>query len=374
MEIKIDRETLLRGIYRVQGILEKRSNMPILSSVLLSAKGDKLKISATDLEVSFEKNYPAKVIKSGDITLSGKRLLDISREANSNEIHIVEKENNWVYISDGNAHYNLSFLPPDEFPVLTGIESDCVFIEIDGKTFSEMINKTIYATTMEESGFRLSGVFLENIQSDNNVYFRMVSTDGHRLSLIDKKVKDTEKLEMKNGIMIPKKSLIELNKFVLEEETILIGLQKNNFIAKKNESLIVIRLLDSKFPDYKTMLPEKKKDDILITIPKKNLLDTMRRMMIVGGDQYKGVIFNISEDCIEMISENPDLGDVKEKIDITYKGKTIKAGFNPKYFIDALQPLESETIFLNIKDENSPCFITGEIDDGFLGLIMPIRI
>jgi len=374
MEIKIDRETLLKGIYRVQGILEKRSNMPILSSVLLSAKGDKLKISATDLEVSFEKSYPAKVIKSGDITLSGKRLLDISRETNSNEIHIVEKENNWVYISDGNAHYNLSFLPPDEFPVLTGIESECVFIEIDGKVFSEMINKTIYATTMEESGFRLSGVFLEDIHSDHNVYFRMVSTDGHRLSLIDKKVKNIDKLEMKNGIMIPKKSLIELNKFVLEEETIFIGLQKNNFIAKKNDSLIVIRLLDSKFPDYKNMLPEKNKDDTIITISKKNLLDTMRRMMIVGGDQYKGVIFNISDDYIEMISENPDLGDVKEKIDIKYKGKTIKAGFNPKYFIDALQPLESETIFLDIKDENSPCFITGEIDDGFIGLIMPIRI
>lgn len=374
MEIKIDRETLLKGVNRVQGILEKRSNMPILSSVLLSAKGDKLKISATDLEVSFEKGYSAKVMKPGDITLSGKRLLDISRETNSNEIHIIEKENNWVYVSDGNAHYNLSFLPADEFPVLTGIESECVFIEINGKIFSEMINKTIYATTMEESGFRLSGVFLESIQINNAMYLRMVSTDGHRLSLIDKKIKDIEKLDIKNGVMIPKKSLIELNKFVLEEETIFIGLQKNNFIAKKDGSLIVIRLLDSKFPDYKNMLPEKKRDEGLISLSKKNLVDTMRRMMIVGGDQYKGVIFDISGDYIEMISENPDLGDVKERININYKGKNMKVGFNPRYFIDALQPLESETIFLDIKDENSPCFITGEIDDGFIGLIMPIRI
>ena len=373
MEIKINRETLLKGIYRVQGVLEKRSNMPILSSVLLTAKDDKLKISATDLEVSFEKSYPAKVIQSGDITISGKQLLDITRETNSNEIHIAEKENNWVYISDGNAHYNLSFLSPDEFPVLAEID-ECVLAEVNGKLLSEMISKTVYATTVEESGFRLSGVFLEKIKNKEDIYFRMVSTDGHRLSLVDKEIPDIEKLELKDGIMIPKKSLMELNKFALEEETVFLGLQKNNLIVKKNEALIVIRLLDSKFPDYKNMIPEKQKDDKFITLNKKNLLDTMKRMMIVGGDQYKGVTFNISEDYIEMISENPDLGDVKEKIKIEYQGNSITVGFNPKYFMDALQSMESEMIYLKIKDENSPCFITGEVDKGFIGLIMPIRI
>jgi DNA polymerase-3 subunit beta len=373
MEIKINRETLLKGIYRVQGVLEKRSNMPILSSVLLTAKDDKLKISATDLEVSFEKSYPAKIIESGDITISGKQLLDITRETNSDEIHITEKENNKVHISDGNAHYNLSFLPPDEFPVLAEI-NECVLIEINGKLLSEMISKTIYATTMEESGFRLSGVFIQEILNKEDIYFRMVSTDGHRLSLIDKKIPDIEKLGLKDGVLIPKKSLIELNKFALEEETVFIGLQKNNFIVKKNEAVIIIRLLDSKFPDYKNMIPEAQEDDKFISFNKKNLIDTMKRMMIVGGDQYKGVTFDISEDYIEMISENPDLGDVKEKIKIEYQGAPVTVGFNPKYFIDVLQSMESEIISLKIKNENNPCFITGEIDEGFVGLIMPIRI
>ena len=374
MEIKIDRDILLRGVSRVQGILERRSHMPILSTVLLATKENELEISATDLEIGFQDSYPVEIIQPGSITISGKKLLDITRETDSKKIYISEKENNWIYISDNNAHYNLSCLPADEFPVLTEPE-DTVMIEIDSSMLTEMINKTIHSITMEEAGFNLSGVFMERINRSGEDFLRMVATDGHRLSLMDKRAPEIQKIEMKQGVMIPKKGLVELNKLALENGNILFGLKQNNLVAKKGKALIVIRLLDAKFPDYKNVIPVKEKDEEnIVTINRKPLLEAMRRMMIIRSDQYHGVKLNIEGDYLEIVSINPDLGNAEEKVEIQYKGKPIEMGFNPRYFIDALQPMDSDIIFLDIKDQTSPCLITGEQDDGFLGLIMPMRV
>ena len=374
MEIKIDRDVLLKAISRVQAILEKRSHMPILSTVLLTTKGDELEISATDLEISFQNSYPAEILTPGSMTISGKRLLDITRETSSKKIYICEKENNWVYISDDNAHYNLSCLPADEFPALTEPE-DTVMIEIDGKILTEMINKTIYSITMEEAGFKLSGVFMERINKGGEDFLRMVATDGHRLSLIDKKVPDVQKIEMEHGVMIPKKGLLELSKLSQENGAILFGLKQNNLVAKQEKVLIIIRLLDTKFPDYKNVMAIGEEDaQNTITVSRRGLLEAMRRMMIIRGDQYQGVRMNIGRDYLEVVSVNPDLGNAEEKIEIKYEGEPMEMGFNPKYFIDALQPMDSEILQLTIKDQTSPCLITGERDGGFLGLIMPMRV
>jgi len=374
MEIKINRDVLLKGVSRVQGILEKRSHMPILSTVLLITKEDKVELSATDLEIGFQNSYPAEIIKPGSITISGKKLLDITRETTSKNIYILEKDNNWIYISDNKAHYNLSSLPADEFPTLTEPEG-IIMIEIDGKVLAEMINKTIHSITMEDTSFKLSGVFMEIINKDKEDFLRMVATDGHRLSLIDKKVPKLQEIDIKQGVMIPKKGLTELNKLALENGNILFGLKHNNLVGKKEEALIVIRLLDTKFPDYKdVILPKKEDKKNIIVINRNLLLESMRRMMIIGGDQYQGVKITTGADYLEMVSVNPDLGDVEEKIEIKYNGEPIEIGFNPKYFIDVLQTMDSDIIFLNIKDQTSPCLITGEQDEGFLGLIMPMRV
>jgi DNA polymerase III subunit beta len=374
MEIKIDRDALLKGVSRAQGILEKRSYMPILSTILLTTKENEVEISATDLEIGFQSRYPAEILQSGSVTISGKSLLDITRETNSRYIYILEKENNWIYISDNNAHYNLSCLPSDEFPILTEPEG-IIMIEINNNVLSEMINKTIYSITTEDTGFNLSGVFMEAVIKGSEHFLRMVATDGHRLSLIDKQIPDLPKIDMKQGVMIPKKGLIELNKLALENGNIFFGLNQNNFIGKKDHTLIVVRLLNTKFPNYKdVILPKKEEKTNLITINRNLFLESMRRMMIVGGGQYQGVKLTIGIDYLEMVSVNPDLGDVEEKIEVKYNGEPIEIGFNPKYFIDVLQTMESDMLFLNIKDQMSPCLITGEQDEGFLGLIMPMRV
>ncbi len=366
MEIKINKEVLLKAMSRVQGILEKKSHMPILSTVLLAADENGLELSATDLEISFRDKYPAKVIQPGSITISGEKLLAITRETSSAEIHILEKEDNWVYISDGNARFNLAGLSVEDFPALTE-PKDIAMIEIDGNVLSEMIAKTIYATTAEDAGFKLGGVLMEKTEEG---CLRMVATDGHRLSLIDKQIPGTEKIEQ--VAMIPKKGLIELNKLA-SEGNIMFGLDQSTFVAKRETTFITIRLLVTKFPDYQNVIPAKAEESI--TINRMSFLEATRRMMILRSrEQYQGVQLSIEGGYLELASENPDMGNANEKVEIKYGGEPIKVGFNPKYFMDVLSTMDSDIVQLNIKDGGSPCLITGDKDEGFLGLVMPMRV
>jgi DNA polymerase-3 subunit beta len=200
----------------------------------------------------------------------------------------------------------------------------------------------------------------------------MVSTDGHRLSLSEKQIDNLDKIKMDKGVMIPKKGLLELNKLTSESEKISIGFKENNCVAKNENSLVVIRLLENKFPDYTEVISIELKNSI--SVNRNELLEGMRRMMILNSESSKGVQITLQNNIMELISINPDLGNVKDSININYPGETVEMGFNSKYFVDALQSMISENILLSFNDNSSPCMLRGEEDKGFLGLIMPMRI
>lgn len=371
MEIKVDRDAFYKSISRVQSIIEKRSNMPILSMVLISTVDSNISISATDLEISLQQTIPADVVNKGSITISGRKLFEILKESKNADIYLKEKENNWVFISDEKTKYNLACLPPEEYPVFVEPE-DVVTVEMEGNTLNEMINKTIYSVTMEEAGFKLSGIFTEKVAKEGNISLRMVSTDGHRLSMVDKNIENIEDLNIEKGVMIPKKGMLELNKLASEGDKVAIGFKQNNCVAKMEDSLLVIRLLESKFPDYDSVIPKEIKYNIKIN--KEEIIDSMKRMMILSSDSNRGVKITLDKNIMELVSINPDLGDVKDSIEIEFKDEHLEMGFNSRYFIDALQSMDSETAILGFVDNSSPCLITGDDDKGFLGLIMPMRI
>lgn len=371
MEITIGKDELYKAVSRVQGIIEKRTNMPILSMILISAANEEIVISATDLEISLQQKVPAEVISSGSVTISGRKLFEIMKETKSQKIHLKEKENNWVFVSDQQARYNLACLPADEYPIFVepeGVEG----LEIEGDALREMINKTIYAVTMEEAGFRLSGVFTEKVTYEGKGYLRMVSTDGHRLSLIEKEIQDLQKVKIDGGVMIPKKGMSELSKLASEGGSVHLAFKQSNCVAKKDNLVIVIRLLESKFPDYNAVIPKKIKS--YIKVARGFLLDGMKKMSILTSETYRGVKITIDKDYMELVSVNPDLGDAQERLEIDYKGDRLEAGFNCRYFIDALQCMDSEIAELGFIDNSSPCVIKGEGDKGFLALIMPMRL
>ena len=371
MEIRINRDELYKAVAKVQTIIEKRSNMPILSMVLLNVDKSDLHLSATDLEISFQQKIPAEVINPGSVTISGRKLFEILKECKNPRMHIREKENNWVSLTDDQVKYNLACLPAEEYPLF--LEPEGVdLMEMDGSVLKEMINKTIFSVTMEEAGFKLSGVFTEKVTQEGKLYLRMVSTDGHRLSLIEKEMSDPQKLKIDVGIMIPKKGMMELNKLASEGGPMHIGFKQNNCVARKENSLVVIRLLESKFPDYNAVIPKKMKS--LVKVKRETLLDGMKKMVILTSEAYRGVKISLEKNSIELVSINPDLGDAQERIEVEYKGDRVEAGFNARYFIDVLQAMESEIIDVGFIDNSSPCVIKGKEDVGFLGLIMPMRL
>jgi DNA polymerase-3 subunit beta len=371
MEIIIDRDELYRAISKVQSIVEKRSNMPILSMVLLGTTESTVQLSATDLEISFQQKIPAEVVNQGNITIPGRKLFEILKESKNSRIRIRERENNWVFLTDEQVKYNLACLPSEEFPVFVepeGVE----LVEIEGSILREMINKTIFSVTLEEAGFKLSGVFTEKVIQEGKPFLRMVSTDGHRLSLIDKEVGGIEKINIDGGIMIPKKGMLELGKLASEGGPLHLGFKKSNCVARKGDSLIVIRLLETKFPDYNAVIPKKIK--ATARLKKEVLLDGMKKMVILTSETYRGVKISLEKNSMELVSINPDLGDAQERIEVEYKGDRLEAGFNARFFIDALQAMESEFVDLGFIDNSSPCLIKGKEDEGFLGLIMPMRL
>ena len=371
MEIKVNRDSLFKSISKVQSIIEKRSNMPILSMILITADEKAVNISATDLEISMQQEIEANVIESGSITISGRKIFEILKESKSQEISIKEKENNWIFISDDKTQYNLACMPSEEYPVFVEPE-DVSLVEMECAVLAEMINKTVYAVTLEEAGYKLSGVYTEKITENEKEMLRMVSTDGHRLSLVDKSIENLSSMNLEKGVMIPKKGLMELNKLASEGEKISLGFKDNNCVAKNENSLIVIRLLESKFPDYREVISIELKNSV--PIKRNDLLDGMKKMMILSSENSRGVQITLDSNNMELVSINPDLGDVKDNLAIEYSDEKIELGFNSKYFVDALQAMESDTVKLGFSDNSSPCMIEGEDDEGFLGLIMPMRI
>ena len=371
MEIKIDRQELLKCVSRVQSIIEKRTNMPILSTVLLNAGGTQLQISATDLELGFQQVMPAQVLQEGSMTISGRKLFEILKESRGTNFDIKEKENNWAFITDGVARFDLACQPADEFP--TFVEPEGVeMVDIRGEILSEMINKTIYAVTAEEMGFKLSGVLTEKVIKDETNFLRMVSTDGHRLSLIEKSISNLESLYLPSGVMIPRKGMSELNKLASEGGVVQVGFEQKNCVARKEGALMVVRLLETKFPDYKAVIPEEEK--YKINVDRVQLLEAMRKMLILSNERYRAVKIVLENDNMELVSTNPDLGEAQENVKVAYNGERIAVGFNPRYFVDALQSMESEVAWLGFIDSSKPCMLTGEADRGFLGLVMPMRV
>ncbi len=371
MELKIDRDELYRAVSRVQSIIEKRSNMPILSAVLLSAEDSGIVISATDLEISFQQRLQAQVLDPGSLAISGRKLFEILKESKSQTIYIKEKENNWVFITDERARFNMACLSADEYPMFVE-PADVKFVEMEGAVLREMISKTIYAVTMEDAGFKLSGIFTEKRTHGGKTFLRMVATDGHRLSMIDREVPNIEELDLDIGVLVPKKGMSEVGKLAGEEGKIQLGFRQNNCVARKKGSLIVIRLLESKFPDYTAVIPDKPKHTVRIS--RMEILDGMRKMTILSDESYKGVKIKLENNCLELISTNPDIGEVQENIGVEYSEETLELGFNARYFIDILQNMESEEVSLGFVDSSSPCIIKGESDLGFLGLVMPMRL
>jgi DNA polymerase-3 subunit beta len=235
-----------------------------------------------------------------------------------------------------------------------------------------MIQKTIFSISIEDTRYNLSGIYFEHLEQEEKKILRMVATDGHRLSLMDKEIGEFNEEVFPKGVLLPRKAVSELLKILDKPGPIQFGFKDNNGLIIKDKMLFIMRLLDRKFPDYNLVLPKKKEK--IISIPKNDFLDAMRRMAVLSTDKYKGVKIILTKGKMEIQSINPEIGEAKESLSLEYQEEKIDIGFNPRYFIDALQVMNSDKVIMELNDGVSPAILKGEQDPGYVALIMPMKI
>ncbi len=372
MKSTINKNDILPVLSKIQGLAGRKTNLAITTSILIQTEESGISIAATDLETGFEGFYPAKVDAPGVIAINARKIYEIVRDFPSEDIFINEIENHWIEIGNQTVEYHIVGLNPDDFPEIPKIE-DVDFFEIDSASFAKMIEKTTIVTgASDDNRAHIIGIFAERIQEEKQKIFRLVSTDGSRLSKADCVFSKKFDLPPGPNVLIPKKGLTEVAKFLHSEGSVKIGFKDNNFIVKKEKETLIIRLLEGDFPQYSDIVLKTEGNDI--PLDRQLFLMTLKRMSILSSDEYKGVIFHFNTDKLLINSTNPDIGESKEDLDINYKGDPVEVMYNPKFFIDTLGVIDEDNIILNIIDEEKPCKLEGENNKSFLSVIMPMKI
>lgn len=368
MEIKAKRGSLLATLYWTQSIVERRNTMPILSNVLLAAQKGDIRVTATDLEVGVRGSVEGQVLTEGSITVSAKKLYEIIREVSSEEVQLKKLENDWVEIRSDRSVFKIVGMDAREFPNFPDIDSQGLST-VPTATIREMIERTIFAVSTDETRYSLNGVFIEG---GNGAKVRMVATDGHRLAFDEKELGS---LGLVKGVILPRKGLAELKKVLEsgEDSVVSIGFRENMGFVKKADVELFMRLIDGDFPDYTKVIP--KGNPNLAKIEHEELLQALRRVSILSSERYKGIRLDFRTDKLAISANNPDLGEAVEEIDMSYKGKPITIGFNARYLIDVLNVLKVDgEVEVELKDDLSPSIVRKSGNEGFLYVLMPMRL
>lgn len=373
MKFKIQKNDFLKLLQKTLNIIEKRSTMQILTNALLIAERNKLTIYATDLEVSVKDECFAEVDVPGKVAVSAKNVFDLVKELADEPINILKKTNNWLEIKSKKALFNLVGAPAEEFPAFPEIDVK-EFTHIQTEVIQEMIEKTIYSVSNDETRYHLNGVLLERTKQEKGTKYRMVATDGHRLSLIDKKIELTESEAKGGGVIIPKKGLFELRKLLenAQGETLQMGIEGSHVIVKKGKTELYIRLIEGKYPNYQQLIPTKTQRQIAVS--KESLLACLRRVSLLSNQKSKGITLSINKNIMEIYCNNPELGDAKEEIEIDYQGEAIKIGFNAKYLMDILNNIGEDEVNIQLNDQLSPGILRPAKDPSYTCVVMPMRI
>ena len=369
MEFVIESDNLAKGLYRAQGIVERRTAMPILSNVLFETVDDSIKLMATDLEVGMTCRHPAEVKQAGSLTVNARYLYEIVRGLKNQPVHVKKLENNWAQVRCGSNEYKLLGMPAEDFQQLPDI-SDVELVEVSGDDLQQMIEKTSFAVSTDESRYNLNGSFLEKIDGK----YRMTATDGHRLAMVEKDMASGGAgPSLKEGILIPRKGLVEMRRILeAEEGAVKIGHHGNNFVFIQAEVTVVMRLLEGQFPDYRQVVPGEQK--VNVKLSRKELMESLRRVSVFSSNKNLGLKLVISKGKLLVTSSNPDMGEAREQIDVEYGGDEMTVGFNAKYLIDALSAMAEDEVMVSLEDDLSPGVFRPVGDDSYTCVIMPMRI
>jgi len=367
MKFTINQTEFLKGLSLAQGIAERRTTMPMLSNALLVTDGDgSLLIRATDLYTTMSCRLESSNAVEGGIAVGAKSLYEIVKNLPVAEVHVQKTDSNHVELRSGPARFRVVGLLSDDYPEVP-VAPEEGFDKVPIPTLLNLINRTLFSVSQDETRQHLSGVLLE---CDGDI-IRMVSTDGHRLSKAEEEIKGGWPLA--DPILIPKKGLQELKRMMEGGDgDCELLVQEGVLFAKRGEITLSVRLIDSRFPPYEKVIPSS--CDKRLVVDRMQLISALKRVSLMSEDRNKGLRMIVASEKLTIEADTPDVGEGKEDIEVDYEGESITVGFNATYLIDALARIDGDEVFLEFNEELDPCVLKPVDSENFVGVVMPLRL
>jgi len=371
MQFAVKRDILLKSLNFVQGVVEKKNTLPILSNVLLQLKNKKLSIVATDLDIVFyDEISDVKIIAEGSTTTSAAILFDILRKISSNsELNFDLKSQNKLSLKSENADFNLLCLPTDNFPTFAD-EFEGQEIPLNNDRFLKLLNKTKISISNDDTRHYLNGIFLHLTEAHGRNFLTGVATDSHRLSSSSLEIENTSDF---SSLILPRKTVYQLCSLLAEtEDNLSMQTSDNKIKFNLGNMKLISKVIDGKFPDYKKVVPAT--NDKILVVSSKDFISSIERVASVSLDRKEGVKLAINKDSVQLSVNSANSGEGNEKIKAEFSSENLNISFNSKYLIDIASEVEDSNLKMNLKDSTSPVLIEDKSDKNSYYVIMPMKI
>ena len=365
MKFSAAREILLKPLQAVIGVVERRQTMPILANVLLVVKHGEVSITATDLEVELVANTAVEVEAGGEITVPGRKLLDICRALPENAEVVVALKGEKVYVTSGRSKFSLTTLPAAEFPTVEDINAG-ESVDVPQDILGRLLEKTHFSMAQQDVRYYLNGLLVET----GDKYLRAVATDGHRLSLCQVELDASNVPEQQ--VIVPRKGVLELQRLLSGEGNVTLELGSNHIRIQLDGIRFTSKLIDGRFPEYERVIP--KDTDNELSADRQAFKGALQRTAILSNEKYRGIRLVIRQNGLVLQAHNPEQEEAEEELEGSYSGDDIEIGFNVNYLLDALGAIESDEVTLSVVDSNSSCLLREPGNDDCKYVVMPMRL
>lgn len=362
MKFKVEKSRLVNAIQTVQNVIGTKSALPILSNILIEVQTGSLKLIATDLDIGITCVIPVDTQEAGAITIPAKRFSDIIKEFPLEIVSVSTKKNNQITIDSEMCQFKIMGLSKDEFPKLPEFKDQKV-VKVDQGVFKQMLTLTVFAVSLDETRYVLNGILFKLSKG----VLTLVSTDGKRLAIAERKLGEDGDLEI--SMIVPLKTIQELNRNLKDEGELSLVVSSNQAFFDLGSVGIVSRLIEGEFPDYKQVVPAVAENKLKVV--RSQLLLAVKRAALLATPDYQAVKLEIFKNKLVISKSTPDVGEFHEELEVEYQGKELAIGFNPLYLIDILKNLNEETINLEVADGEKPGVIRLS---GYVYIVLPMRL
>ena len=365
MKLSASRETLLKPLQAVIGVVERRQTMPILANVLLVAKNGQLAITATDLEVELVASAEVEVDTGGEVTVPGRKLLDICRALPDGAEVSLSQSGDKIALRSGRSKFSLTTLPAAEFPTVEDIEAS-QSIDVPQGILVRLLEKTHFSMAQQDVRYYLNGLLLETGGS----HLRAVATDGHRLALCQQEL---EKAKLKDQqVIVPRKGVLELQRLLSGEGAVTLEFGTNHIRIQLDGIRFTSKLIDGRFPEYERVIPQDTSNQL--AADKASFRGALQRTAILSNEKYRGIRMIIRDSGVTIQAHNPEQEEAEEELEVNYSGEDIEIGFNVNYLLDALGAIDADEVSISVQDSNSSCLLREPDSDDTRFVVMPMRL